>query len=212
MEEFPVSNIPDYVRPGGRSYVSPEGIIYCTDGKVRWAYELDQCKRPTRLLSLLYKWIAVGAAVGVLILLLEAAAGGAAALLSGLPVLPGLMAAGAVVALVSFGVQLLQGGRVVCLLFTMDEQSISCRQVKGENDKEKVTHAFAVWVGGQSQPALQFCSLREARFDRVTAIEADQTRHSIKLRGAERFGAVLVEPQQFRPVLNHLKEQCLHIK
>ncbi|MBE6957385.1 MAG: hypothetical protein E7450_08065 [Ruminococcaceae bacterium] len=206
-----MNNIPDYVRPGGKSYVSPEGIIYCTDGNMRWAYELDQCSRPAKLLSLLRRWIAVGAVAGVLVLGLRVATDGMAGLLSGLLVLLGLIGAGAVLALVLFGVHLLQKGRVVCLLFTLGEETVSCQQVKGTANKEKVTHEFAVWVGGQSQPALQFCELRQAELRSVRAIGADQVRHSIRLRGAKGLQTLLLEPQQFQPVLSYLQEHCPNV-
>ena len=201
-----MSHIPGFVRPGGKPYVSPEGIVYGTDGKLRWAYEFDQRKQPTVLWAKLRKYVSLCAVVGALILLLQVGTGGVAALPGALVVLLGLLAAGAVVAGIGFGVHLLENGPIVCLLFTLDEESVSCQQVKGKTDKEKVTHAFAEWVGGQSQPSLRVCSQRSVRLNQVKSLAADPERNCIRLRGAKRAPVVYAEPQQFQVVLDKLNQ------
>ena len=202
-----MNHIPDYVRPGGKSYVSPEGLIYCTDGKVRWVHEIDQRKTPTVLFGLLGKYVGLCAALSVLILLVQAGNGGVEALRSAVPVTLILMAAGAVFAAILYGVHLLRSGPFVCRVYTLDEQRITCQQVRGKTDREKVTHAFAVWVGGQSQPAVRVCALREADLAHVRAITANPAKNRIRLRG-KNTAVVYTQSGQFQVVLDCLKERC----
>ncbi len=207
-----MNNVPGFVRPGGRAYVSPKGIIYGTDGKLRWAYEFDQRKKPTVLLALFWNYVWLCAAVGLLVLLVQVGINGIGALLDSLLVVLALIGVAAVAALVVFGLRLVENGPIVCLLFTMDENTLSCQQVKGKTDKEKVTHAFAEWVGGQSQPSLRVCGMRTARLDCVKEIAADPDRNCIRLRGPKKAPAVFAEPQQIPVVLDYLKRHCPRTK
>ncbi len=198
-----MNNIPGHVRPGGTSYVSPEDIIYCTDGKLRWVHEIDQCKCPTVLLTLLWKYVAVALLVGALFLRLPPESNVFDLIVAQLT----LIGVAVALALVMFGVRLLETGRYVCLVYALDEETVSCQQVKGKVNKEKVTHAFAVWVGGQSQPAVRVSSMREVPLCAVRAIVPDFKRSRIKLRG-KRSLAISTEPRQFQVVLDHLRRSC----
>lgn len=209
MLSFHTANGP---RPGGKSYVSPEVIIHCTDGKFRWVYELDQRKKPTILLSMLWKLMTVGAIAGVLVTLLRIGTHGITVLWSGLLLALALMAAGALVSLGVFAAHLLQNGPALCLLFTMDADMVSRQQVKGKTDKEKVSHAIAAWVGGQSQPSLRFYAPYVSHFDAVTAIKADSHHHRIRVSGADGSNTVYAEPEQFQLVLDYLCAQCPQAK
>lgn len=46
----------------------------------------------------------------------------------------------------------ISGLRRRCLLFTLDKSRISRSRVKGRATADEVTHAFAVWVGGRTEP------------------------------------------------------------
>ena len=186
-------------RPGGKPHVSPEGIIYCMDGKFRWVYAIDQRRQPTVLFSLLWKCLAAGILVGVLPLLF-----GAFDLMGSLLFLLGSLAVGALAALVGYGAHLLQNGPMLCLLFTADEKTISCQQVKGKNTKEAVSHAIAAWVGGQSQPALRFYDATELPFRIVTSIRANSDRDLIRVDGLP----IRADAAQFPLVLNYIERQC----
>lgn len=209
MLPFHTANGP---RPGGTSYVSPEGIIHCTDGKFRWVYERDQRKQPTVLLSLLWKCMAAGAVAGAVPLLLRLGSNTDAGFLSGLLAMLALITAGALVSLVLFAAHILQNGLTQCLLFTADESMISCQQVKGRTSKEKVAHAIAAWVGGQSQPSLRFYDPCVSHFDTVTVITPDPRHDRIRLSGTEGANTVCAEPPQFSLVLDYLKRQCPQAK
>ena len=196
-----MNNIPGFVRPGGKAYVSPEGIVYGTDGKLRWAYEFDQRKQPTVLWSALRKYMTLGAVVGLVLLLVQGGIGGLMALLVA-------MAAGAAAAGIAFVVYRMEHGPIVCLLFTLDGETVSCQRIKGKTDKEKVTRAFGEWVGGQSQPSLRVCGMKTARLDCVKKLTADPARNRIRLGGVKQVPVVCVEPQQMEPVLNCLRQHC----
>jgi len=133
-----------HVRPGGKAYVSPEGIVHGTDGKLRWACETS--------------------------------------LLPGLP--------------------------RRCLLFTLDENRVSRCRVKGRATADEVAHAFAVWVGGQSQPALRFEPPKTLELSAVRRITADRARRRIRLGRAMGHLDLLVSPQQFEPILDLLRGNC----
>lgn len=133
--------------PGASPNLSPEGIIYGTDRKCRWVYEL-----PARFT--------------------------------------------------------LFGGGPRCLLFTLDETAISCRQVKGRARREEVTHAFAVWVGGQSQPALRFQAFQQVPLARVRRIIPNSAKNRIDLRGPGCRLRLYADSRQFNTVLGHLHGYC----
>lgn len=136
-----MTDIKSHVRPGGSPYVSPEGIVYGTDGKLRWACETAGLRRR-------------------------------------------------------------------CLLFTLDESRVSCSRVKGHTTVAEVTHAFAVWVGGQSQPALRFEPPKTLELSAVRRITVDRTRNVLRLkRGLGRFD-LLVSPQQLDPITDFLRSCC----
>lgn len=197
-----MNEVPGYVRPGGKAHVSPEGLIYGTDGKLRWVYEIDQRKRPTVLMSLLWNYVAIALVVGALFLRLPPQATAPTTVAAW----AALVGVAVMAALVVFGVRLMENGRFVCLVYTLDEQAISCQQIKGKTDKEQVTHAFAVWVGGQSQPAVRVCNLRQTALDRVRSVVADPARNRIRLRGGKGLREILVRPQQLAPVLEQLEQ------
>ncbi|MBE6972693.1 MAG: hypothetical protein E7440_02285 [Ruminococcaceae bacterium] len=96
------------------------------------------------------------------------------------------------------------GLRRRCLLFTLDENRVSCSRVKGRATADEVTHAFTVWVGGQSQPALRFDSPKTMELSTVRRITANRTRGLIRLN---RF-TLLVSSQQFDPILGFLHVHC----
>lgn len=131
-------------RPGEPPRVSPEGLIYGTDGKCRWVCE-------------------------------------------------------------SAG---LFGSSPRCLLFTMDDSTVSVRQVKGRARKQDVVHAFSVWVGGQSQPSLRFKDLRTVRLSGVKAITPGPAQKRIRLRTGWSSFSICAEPEQFEPILAHLSHAC----
>ena len=102
----------------------------------------------------------------------------------------------------------LPGLRRRCLLFTMDESRVSRCRVKGHATAKEVTHAFAVWVGGQSQPALRFEPPKILELSAVRSIAADPTRGQIRL--GRKWGSLLllVSPQQLDPILDFLRRNC----
>ena len=93
-----------------------------------------------------------------------------------------------------------------CLLFTLDETRISRSRVKGRATMDEVTHAFAVWVGGQSQPALRFDPPKTLELSTVRRITA--TRDRIILKAGSRSFPLLVSPQQFDPIMDFLRQTC----
>lgn len=130
-----------HVRPGGKAYVSPEGIVHSTDGKLRWARETAGLRRR-------------------------------------------------------------------CLLFTLDENRVSRCRVKGRATADEVTHAFAVWVGGQSQPALRFEPPKTLELSAVRRITADRTRGLLRLGRPWGSFDLLVSPQQLDPIADFLRRHC----
>ena len=100
------------------------------------------------------------------------------------------------------------GLRRRCLLFTLDEGRISCSRAKGHATVDQVTHAFAVWVGGQSQPALRFQPPKTLELRAVRRITAHPARNLIALKSGLSTFPILVSPQQFDPILDFLRLHC----
>ena len=102
----------------------------------------------------------------------------------------------------------ISGLRRRCLLFTLDKSRISRSRVKGRATADEVTHAFAVWVGGQSQPALRFDPPKTLELSAVRRIIPNPARNLILLKvGLSRF-SILVNPQQLDPILDFLRRNC----
>lgn len=99
-------------------------------------------------------------------------------------------------------------GRRHCTLFTMDESSVSSRRVKGRVSKDEVIHAFAVWVGGQSQPALRFHPPKQMELATVRRILVWPGKNRIMLRC--RFGGLTLqmETAQQEVILDYLSHHC----
>lgn len=178
-------------RPDKKASISPEGIILGVDGKYRWVYEAERCKHPAVLFALMALAGALSAAIG-------ACFGPASYLLSY------WAAGGALLFLIIYAGDLLVNGKTCCTLYTMDETSINSQQVEGRLDKEAVAHAFLVWVGGQSQPALRFKDPYQLSFNTVKRIAADPKRNRIRMGGM----LIRTEPQQFQVILQHLTQHC----
>ena len=100
------------------------------------------------------------------------------------------------------------GLRRRCLLFTLDESRVSRCRVKGRATVDEITHAFAVWVGGQSQPALRFEPPKTLELSVVRRITVNRTRSLIRLGRAWGSVTVLVSPQQLDPILDFLRRSC----
>ena len=195
-------------RPGQKAYVSPEGIIHSTDGKYRWVYEENRWKDPYVLTALAGRLAGIGAGIGLVLLLFRLSEGTASAILSGLPLMLGLAACGALVGLACHaGSALLQGGSC-CTLYTMDETMVSRQQVDGRADKQKVVRVVSEWVGGQSYPELTFKKAEQARFDDVRSIRPNRKRSCIRLGGAYACDLIRAEPQQMDFLLEHLNVYC----
>ena len=177
------------VRPGGTAYVSPEGIVHSTDGKYRWAYEVDRWMDGSQWVAGVGKYALIGAVLGVL---------------TTFEVFVALTALGAVLHVWN----ILTEGRKRCVLFTMDEGMVSRQQVKGKADKEKVLHTVAAWVGGQSNPSLQFEQPVETVFSGVRRVVADRARGQFRLSGTSGKNRIDVEDAQFDFVLGQLKQVC----
>lgn len=95
-----------------------------------------------------------------------------------------------------------------CLLFTLDESRVSRSRVKGRATADEVTHAFAVWVGGQSQPALRFDPPKTLELSAVSRITAAPARNRIVLKAGLKRLSLLVMPRQFDPILAFLRQNC----
>ena len=95
-----------------------------------------------------------------------------------------------------------------CTLFTMDERSISSRQVKGRASKDEVIRAFAVWVGGQSQPALRFQPPKELALTAVRRILVCPRKNRIILRRGLCGLALQTDAAQLEIILDYLSPRC----
>lgn len=95
-----------------------------------------------------------------------------------------------------------------CLLFTMDEHSVSSHQAKGRVSKDEIIHAFCVWVGGQSQPALRFHPPRQMELAAVRRILVRPRRNRMVLQcGLNRF-PLQTDPAQCEVILDYLSRHC----
>lgn len=196
------------VMPGQKAYVSPEGIIRSTDGKLRWVCRLNRWADTTKLAAKLKKYICVGAILGIIPVLSDFGVGLSAGLSAALRFVPAFAACGALLALLRHGADSLSNGGTCCVLFTMDETMVRRQQVKGKADRDAVAHTVAVWTGGQSQPSLRFEEPIESRFDSIKTIVPDRGRNLLRIKSRAGVNRICVEPGQFDVVLDWLGQHC----
>lgn len=203
-----MDNMDHVARPGQKAYVSPEGIIWSTDGKLRWVCQLNKWADTTKLAAKMKKYVCVGAALGLVFALSDFGDGLNAGLLAALRFLPAFAACGALLALLRYAMDCLSDGGSCCVLFAMDETMVRRQQVKGKADKDAVAHTVAVWAGGQSQPALRFEEPVETSLAGVRCIVADRAHSLLRVKGAAGTNRICVEGEQFDFVLDWLKKHC----
>lgn len=141
--------------PGGQPYVSPEELVFTTDGKCRWV-----C---------------------------QAAPSPLARLLSAL--LPRSTSNGP------------------CILYTMDEQSITAQPVKGKADRERVFRLISKWTGGQSHPSLRFDKPTTLHLRYLTDVVCDPDAGCVRLDGGEGSLLVYADREQLDSVYTLLARQ-----
>lgn len=95
-----------------------------------------------------------------------------------------------------------------CTLFTMGENTISRQQVKGRASRDEVIHAFSVWVGGQSQPALRFHPPKQMELPAVRRILVWPDKNRIVLRQGLSRLLLQTDAAQLEPVLDYLSYHC----
>ena len=198
----------DMARPGQKAYVSPEGIIWSTDGKLRWVCRLNKWEDTAKLAAKLKKYICAGVLLGIVPTLSDFGSGLSAGLVAVLRFVPAFAACAALLALLRHALDCLSDGGSCCVLFTMDETVVRRQQVKGRADKEAVAHTVAVWAGGQSQPSLRFEKPTETHFAGVRCIMPDRERNLLRIKGVAGTNRICVDSEQFDFVLDWLKKHC----
>ncbi|MBO5339409.1 MAG: hypothetical protein J6A62_00190 [Oscillospiraceae bacterium] len=194
--------------PGQKAHVSPEGIIWSTDGKLRWVCRLNKWADTSKLTAKLKKYFCVGVLLGIVPALSDFGDGLSAGLSAVLRFVPAFAVCGALLVLLRHGMECLSDGGSCCVLVTMDETMIRRQQVKGKADRDAVAHTVAVWAGGQSQPSLRFEEPIESRFDSIKTIVPDRGRNLLRIKSGARVNRICVESEQFDFVLDWLKKHC----
>ena len=143
------------VVPGGQPYVSPEGLVFTTDGKCRWVGMAQAALLP-RLLSLL---------------------------------LPRFNPSGP------------------CVLYTMDETSITAQPVKGTGDIDRVFRLISKWTGGQSHPSLHFDKAVTLQLRFLTEVVCDTDNTCVHLDGGQGSLTIYAQGNQLDAIYTLLSRQ-----
>lgn len=182
-----------------------------TDGKYHWSYELNLFTNPTVLITVFKVFGGIVLCMGIWIGLLNGEPFVKTLVYIGQFWLYGL---GFILVLISLGYLLyatVQGGKY-CVVFEMDEKTVTHTQVAKQFRKAQVLAALAAFVGAVKGSlsmvgtGLSAGSRRSMKtvFKKVSAIKVKRRLHVIYLRSGIENNQIYAQPEQFDAVLEHI--------
>lgn len=141
--------------PGGQPCVSPDGLVFTTDGKCRWV-----CQAEPPILARLVSSL-----------------------------IPGFAPKGR------------------CILYTLDEQSITAQPLRDKVGRERVFQLISKWTGGQSHPSLRFDRPNTRRLRYLTSLSCDRDSGRIRLDGGEGAMRIYADREQLDSIYTLLSRQ-----
>lgn len=194
-----------------------DGVILCNDGKYRWTYEVNLYKNTQTLRDL---FLAIGFGLGFLFVLMVIAEITHHADLENMVtmflVFLGIAAFLSVLAIVSYYIWAVSRGGRYCVLFIMDEQSITHQQMPSEVKKSQVIGAIGTLAGiatgnlttaGASLLAASASTFR-TEFRNVKKIKVVRKRNLIKVNEMLTKNRVYVSDEDYFFVLNFICQHC----
>ena len=201
----------------------PQGssIVVDADGVYRWAYEFNLFTNPTILLTVIKVFLGIIAALIVfgLVLIIPDLVQGYA----GADEVAGVFASGGAIALlfivltvIGYVIYALMNGGKYCVVFTMDEEGITHKQLPRQFEKAQVIGALnmiaGVASGNLSQTGMGILTsthdTTSSNFASVRSVKGSRALRVIKVNEPLAKNQVYVEPGDYDFVFNYIAERC----
>lgn len=196
-------------------------IVKDEQGVYRWVYEFSLFKNPTILFTVLKVILGV-AAVGLILLLVSTLPGlfngnsNSASITETLRFGGLLMLFFVGLTLVGYAVYAAMQGGTYCVLFTMDEQGITHKQLPKQYKKSQVVSALNVLAGlatgSPSQVGMGIITATRdsiaSSFENVRSIKGSRALQVIKVNEPLAKNQVYVEPQDYDFVFDFIRSHC----
>ena len=196
-------------------------VTLCPDGKYRWCYEVNLYKNTQVLRDL---FLAIGLSLGFLFLVMVFAEIYHGASISNMVqmflVFLGIVAFLSFISIISYYIWVIISGGRYCVLFTMDEQSITHQQMPSQVKKGQVIGAIAAMVGlasghpttGAAALLAATVSVFRTEFHNVKNIKYVRKRNLIKVNETLTKNRVFVPEEDYFFVLNYISQRCPQAK
>lgn len=193
----------------------PASVTLCTDGKYRWVYELPMMKS-FAILSTVWKVLGIAFCFPLIIVLLSGPkkTGGDILRILGLfaLILLGVM----LLSFIAYIILAACFGWKYCVLFEMDENGITHRQMDRQAEKASVLGAIAAAAGAAAGSASAMgAGLLAAsgnscysRFESVKRARFQRRQHLIKLDYPFSHNQIYIEDDAFDFVADYIRAHC----
>lgn len=197
-------------------------IVYCTDGKYRWSYELNLFKNPA-IFFLVWK-IFFFIIIGILVVsnLADLINGyfGADTLLGSLKIFGFILLGMTVLVLLGYLLYAAMMGGKYCVLFEMDEEGVSHTQMMKQVKKAELISLLTVLAGIASKnPTIAGVGLNSSartsmysEFSKVKTVKSYKKLGLIKVNMTFEKNQVYTAPEDFDFVNNFILEHCTNLK
>ena len=206
---------------GGRSISATGNIIEDKDCTYRWVYEFNLLTNPTILLTVVKVFLGIIAALvvlGVVLTIPDLVQGYADA-----EDVLGVFRSGGIMALlfivltiVGYAIYALMNGGKYCVLFTMDDEGITHKQLPREFKKAQVVAGLNVLAGlvagNLSQMGMGILTATHdttvSTFSSVRSVKGSRALHVIKVNEPLAKNQVYVEPGDYDFVFGYIRDHC----
>ena len=196
-------------------------IVEDEHGTYRWVYEFNLLTNPTILLTVLKVFIGIVACLGVfmLVLLVPDLVQGYAdpSDIIGTLRMTGLLALIFIVlTIVGYAIYALMNGGKYCVLFTMDDEGVTHKQLPREFKKSQVVAGLNVLAGlvagNLSQMGMGILTATHdttvSTFSSVRSVKGSRALHVIKVNEPLAKNQVYVEPGDYDFVFGYIRDHC----
>jgi len=202
----------------GGERVSPN-IVYGSDRKYRWVYEMSLLKNPTVFLLVWKIFFFIFLGIFAIMMIADAVNWGFEDALKNLPILGYFVIGMTVVVGIGYLIYAaIMGGKYI-VEFEMDEKGVNHRQIASQAKKAKkigqATMIAGMASGNLSTIGIGMNSQRTemySEFARVKMVKAYPRRHVIKVNETLGHNQVYAAPEDFEFVKNFIISHCSNLK
>jgi len=198
-----------------------KSVVKDEQGTYRWVYEYNLLTNPTILLTIVKVFLGIIAALiafGIVIMIPDLVEGyaGAEDVLGVFVSGGGIALLFIVLTIVGYAIYALMNGGKYCVLFTMDDEGITHKQLPREFKKAQVVAGLNVLAGlvagNLSQMGMGILAATHdttvSTFSSVRSVKGSRALHVIKVNEPLAKNQVYVEPGDYDFVFGYIRDHC----